>query len=337
MNTQSLKQELKNIWEDIKLGARKADIVQGRGTGPTPGTTPGASAAKAVNAGYKPGATTVGKGLGYGQSILDPRFKSGMKGQGVTLRGTPAQFLGAYASRLAVDAANDGTRTYWWRYNHPYAISQAGVSLGVNANVIESPTERALTALALTIPAAATAGTFDITNPEEQFRPKGYAQSYAQEGSQDRRKSTQPTEEMFERFFLGRTGKPLKYETAKQDIPDLTPQRYGNYMNYLYNDKGLFDLGIIKGTMENLQGTPEIRILGFPATLPFAGGITAGTLSAHHAAKALRTSTTPTKRVLGTIAAAFGGSVAGVATGNLTNSAIAAANRPQLPPVSEYS
>ena len=40
-------------------------------------------------------------------------------------------------------------------------------------------------------------------------------------GSQDRRKTAEPGMEMFERFFLGRRGRPLKYETAKQDIPSL--------------------------------------------------------------------------------------------------------------------
>ena len=44
-------------------------------------------------------------GLGYGQSILDPRFKQGIGQAGVTLKQTPAQFVGAYTSRLLVDAA----------------------------------------------------------------------------------------------------------------------------------------------------------------------------------------------------------------------------------------
>ena len=339
LNRETLTSQLKNIWEDIKLGGQKADIIQQRG-GRTPTTkqvSPKMGAA-AVDASYKPGATTVGSGLGYGQSFLDPRFKKSLSKEGVTLRGTPAQFLGAYISRLTVDAANDGTRTYWWRYNHPLAVAQAGVGLGINESIISSPTMRAATALAIGIPAISAAGTFDVTNPEEQFRPKGYAQSYAEPGSQDRRITQQPTQELFERFFLGRTGKPLKYETAKADIPDLTPERYANYMNYLYNEKGLLDLGIVKGTTENLQGVPEVRMLGFPVTIPMAGGFTAGTLGARQAATALtKAGVSPAKKLLGTIAAAAGSSVAGVATGNLINSAIATANRPQLPTISEYT
>lgn len=337
MNREQLTQQLGNIWEDIKLGARKADIIQSGQQGVYTKSS-AATAAGKTNASYKPGASTVGTGLGYGQSILDPRFKSSLAAAGVTFRGTPAQFLGAYTSRLVVDAANDGTRTYWWRYNHPLAISQAGVGMGINQNVVPSPTLRAATALGIAIPAISAAGTFDITNPEEQFRPEGYAQTYSPKGAEDRRKTGQPVQEMFERFFLGRTGDPLKYETAKQEIPDLTPQRYSNYMNYLYNDKGVLGLGILKGTTENLQGVPEARMLGFPVTLPMVGGFTAGTISARQATQALSArGASPAKKVLGTLAAAVGGSVAGVATGNLINSAIAAGNRPQLPTLSEYS
>ena len=43
-------------------------------------------------------------------------------------------------------------------------------------------------------------------------------------------------------FFLGRRGRPLKYETAKQDIPDLTPERYSNVMRTQYQDRGLLGL-----------------------------------------------------------------------------------------------
>jgi len=225
------------------------------------------------------------KGLGYGQSVLDPNFKKEIAKAGITARETPAQFLGAYASRATVDIANDGTRTYWWRYNHPLAIAQKGLEQGINRDLIQSPTARAAVALGVAVPAIAAAGTYDITNPEEQFRPKGYAQTYAEKGSQDRRQTSQPVQELFERFFLGRTGDPLKYETAKQDIPSLTPQRYANYQNFLYNEKGLLGLGIIKATPENLEGKPELRMLGFPASIPMVGGFAGGTIAASVAGK----------------------------------------------------
>lgn len=277
-------------------------------------------------------------GGGYGQSVLDPRFKSEVVKRGISAKTTPAQFLGAYTSRTLIDVNNDGTRTYWWKYNHPLAIAQRGMELaGINQETLgKSPSTVSAVMLGVSLPAIATAGTYDITNPGEQFRPKGYAQSYAEEGSEDRRETTQPTQELFERFFLGRTGKPLKYETAKQDIPSLTPKRYGNYMQFLYQDKGLLDLGILKGTTENLEGKPEIRLLGFPATLPMAGGFAAGTATVLAANKAM-SDVKPSPGKTGKVAlAGAAGSMLGIALGNMLNAAIATANRPQLTESSEY-
>lgn len=303
--------------EGIKTGVKKADIAQ---------------------------RTSETGGLGYGQSILDPRFRQAVGNMGVSAKTTPAQFVGAYASRLLVDAANDGSRTYWWRYNHPLSVAQKGVEYGVNP--IQSPTARAAAALGIAAPAIAAAGTYDLLNPGELFRPKGYAQTYSEPGSEDRRETAQPAQELVERFFMGRTGEPLKYETAKQDIPSLTPQRYANYQNFLYNERGLLDLGIIKGTMENLQGVPEVRALGFPVTIPMAGGFITGSIAARQAMVESRAKT-PQGRVVnkyypgrqGAIRGIVGGtvgSIAGVTVGNLINEAIASANRPQLPTSSEY-
>ena len=296
--------QIKNILDDLKTGVRKADVLQAKtGTG----------------------------GLGYGQSILDPRFKQAVAAEGITLRNNPAQFLGAYASRLVVDAANDGTRTYWWRYNHPLAVAQKSVEAGVGA--IESPTARAAAALAVAAPAISASGTYNLLNPGQLFRPTGYAQTYSEPGSEDRRETAQPAQELVERFFMGRTGEPLKYATAKQDIPSLTPQRYANYQNFLYNEKGLLNLGIIKATPENLQGYPEARMLGFPVTIPMVGGFAAGSLAAR---QAVASAGTPRQRAIRGVLGGLAGSTAGVAAGNLINEVIATANRPKLEELGDY-
>lgn len=274
-----------------------------------------------------------GKGLGYGESILDPGFKKAIAAKGITARETPAQFAGAYLSRTLIDLANDGTRTYWWRWNHPLAIAQRVVGMAVDPSVIKSPTARAVTALGIATPAVAAAGTYDITNPGEAFRPTGYAQTYSPKGAEDRRQTGQPAQELFERFFLGRTGDPLKYATAKEEIPNLTPERYANYMNFLYQEKGLLGLGIVKGTTENLQGYPEARVLGYPVNIPMAGGFAGGSLAATAAA---RLPGTPRQKAVRAMAGGLAGSLAGVTAGNITNEAIAAANRPKLPTTAEY-
>ena len=270
----------------------------------------------------------VREGLGYGQSVLDPGFKQAIKAKGISARETPEQFLGAYTSRLLIDVSNDGTRTYWWRWNHPLASAQRVAEVGVKE--IDTPTGRAVAGLAIAAPAIAAAGTYDITNPEEQFRPEGYAQSYSPKGAEDRRKTGQPAQELFERYFLGRTGDPLKYATAKQEIPTLTPERYANYLNFIYQDKGLLGLGIVKGTAENLQGYPEARMLGFPVNIPMAGGFLAGTAGAKLAASTAAAGT-PKQRAIRGVIGGLAGSLMGITAGNVVNETIASANRPKLP------
>jgi hypothetical protein len=306
----NLFQSLQQVGQDIKQGYKTADVTQ-----------------------RQMFAQAKEKGLGYGESILDPGFKKAIAAKGITARQTPAQFAGAYLSRTLIDLANDGTRTYWWRWNHPLAVAQRVVGLAVDPSIIKSPTARAVTALGIATPAIAAAGTYDITNPEEAFRPTGFAQTYSPKGAEDRRQTAQPTQELFERFFLGRTGDPLKYATAKQEIPNLTPERYANYMNFLYQEKGLLGLGIVKGTMENLQGYPEARVLGYPVNIPMAGGFAGGSLAATTAA---RLPGTPRQKAARAMAGGLAGSLAGVALGNVTNEAIAAANRPQLPTTTQY-
>ena len=303
-------QRVQQIGRNFKQGFRTADVLQRRDY-----------------------AETKQQGGYYGESLLDPKFKRSLAGAGVTARQTPAQFAGAYTNRLLIDLANDGTRTHWWRWNHPLAIAQKLVEVGVDPSVVQSPSARALTTLGIAAPAVAAAGAYDITNLGELGRPKGFAQSYAGLGSDDRRKTEQPGQELFERFFLSRTGRPLKYETAKKDIPDLTPQRYGNYMKFLYQDKGLLDLGVVKGTMENLQGVPEVRMLGYPVTLPTVAGFAGGPVLATIAG---RTGKTPAQRAVRAIAGGLAGSAGGVGLGNVVNQQIAAANRPKLPTTQQY-
>lgn len=269
----------------------------------------------------------------YDLFVGSPQFKKTLAAEGVTARKTPVQFLGAYAARVVADVTNDGTRGLWWRYNHPLAIADKVVekAIGEEAAKDLGPLKRGLLVASVAVPGTAVAGAYDITNVGEQFRQAGFAQQYAEEGSEDRRKSDQPALELFERFFLGRTGRPLAYEEAKKDIPDLTPERYGNFLRNYYQDKGL--LGVLKVTPENLEGVPEARLLGYPVNIPmvttFAGG-SAGV------AAGVRMGGTPRQRFARGIIGGITGSVAGITAGNITNEIIASGNRPKLPTVAEY-
>lgn len=319
MNIQQLKDELKSGWQTaVEYMNRRAqpEIVGG----------------------------AVVRQPDYRHSVFDPRFNKAIR-QGqkiVTETGvkeitpalqTPAQFAGAYAARLLTDVGEDSTRQFYWRYNHPMALAEKAIEQVVPGLAeIESPTKRAAITLGISAPVAASLGTFDITNPGEFFRPKGYAQKYSEEGSEDRRETAEPAMELFDRFFLGRRGEPLKYETAKEDIPSLTPERYKKVMQSQYQDRGLLGLGIVKGTTENIEGYPEVRIVGFPVGLQAAGALAGGAVAAR---QAMKQTALPTRAKAGLTLA---GSLAGALLGNLTNKAIASAqnNPEQLPSTSEY-
>ena len=264
-------------------------------------------------------------------SVFSASYPKALSQAGITPGGTPGQFLGAYAARVLTDIGTDSSRHIYWRYNHPMALADKVVEKVAGKAYTElDPTQKALVGLSVGAPVAASLGVMDITNPGELFRPKGYAQSYAETGSQDRRETAQPGLEAVERLVLGRQGRPLKYETAKEDIPSLTPERYSRFMQNYYQDKGLGGLGLIKGTAENLQGYPEARIVGFPVGLQSAGALAGGATALRQALKR------PGRSTAAVAGITLAGSVTGALSGNLINQAIAAGNRPQFPTTSQY-
>lgn len=284
-------------------------------------------------AGAKTGLRLIDKRPNQRATVFGPKFKQELQQEGITLREKPQEFLGAYATRLATDIVTDGTRAVWWAFNHPNALADkaARLAIGKEASKELGVLGTGLVMSAAVAPAIAVAGAYDITNVGEMFRPKGFAQAYAEEGSEDRRKTTQPVPELFERFFLGRTGRPLAYEEAKKDIPDLTPERYGNFLRNYYQDKGV--LGVLKATPENLEGNPEVRLLGYPVTVPSALGVVGGAAAGGAAARM----STGKGRLGKAVAAGLAGSLGGVAAGNIVNEVIAAGNRPKLPTTIEYT
>jgi hypothetical protein len=261
----------------------------------------------------------------------------------ITPHKTPLKFAGALSARLLTDVGEDATRRFYWRYNHPMPIADriaeqivGGtyakdiISKGRGGTGRFNPTETSMIRLAaIGLPVGASLGHLNLMNPGEAFRPKGYKQKYAAEGSDDRRQTTQLAPELLDRVFLGRRGRPLKYETAKADIPTLTPQKYGDYMRYAYQNKGLTGLGLVKGTMANLEGKPEVSVVGFPFGLQSGGALAGGAIGLRQGLRA--------KGGAGKIAARGGGyALAGALAGKLSNMAIAAANRPQYPPTLQY-
>lgn len=293
---------------------------------------------------------------------LDGGYYQALGKRGVGLQ-TPAELAGAVGARFLTDVGDDATRHVYWRYNHPMAIGDkiAEQIVGDNIYNYNSAQRAAIKLGGLGVPMVATMGTMDLTNLGELGRPKGFAQGHTELGAEDRRQTNNPLMESFDRYFLGRRGRPLKYETAKEDIPDLTKQRYANYMNTLYNDRGLLGLGVLKGTMENLEGKPELLVAGFPVGLETAGALTGGASAIRAATANPQTVTTPigvdppknvvpgskkkipggmsyqqmpsARKVLGYGAA---GAAAGIIAGKMTNALIAAGARKDLPTTQEY-
>ena len=176
-----------------------------------------------------------------GMQSSGPRL-AGVGGSSITLTKTPLQFAGAVGARLLTDVGEDASRRFYWHYNHPMPnadkVSEKVLGKKAASNLKPKqiggsgkfgPTERSLMRFAAVgLPVGASLGHLNLLNPGEAFRAKGFKQKYADQGSEDRRQTDQFAPEFVDRVLLGRLGQPLKYETAKQDIPDLTPQRYGN-------------------------------------------------------------------------------------------------------------
>ena len=276
----------------------------------------------------------------YGHTILPTKegrkFYKRLGEKGITTE-KPLQLAGALGARLLTDLGEDATRKVYWRYNHPMAISEkvAEGVMGENIKRYTQPQKAAIGLAAVGVPVSASLGIYDITNLAELGRPKGFSQTYAETGSEDRRETGQVGPELVDRFVLGRQGRPLKFETAKEDIPDLTKQRYSNYMNFLYNEKGPLGVGVIKGTMENLQGEPEARIVGFPVGLQAAGALAggAGTARAVMGQASKKQPRVKTRTVAGASAA---GALAGALAGKFANRMIASAGQSDLPTTQEY-
>jgi len=299
-------------------------------------------------------AAKVMEGTGdYGHSILpvtskSRKFYSDLEKAGVS-RETPLELAGAIGARALTDLGTDGTRNLYWRFNHPSQVTQGIYEKAVGENIRDytQPQKAAIALGAIGLPVGASLGTFDLTNLGELGRPKGFAQTYAEVGAEDRRETGQIVPELIDRFALGRQGRPLKFETAKEDIPDLTKERYSNYQKFLYNEKGPLGIGVIKGTMENLQGEPEVRLAGFPVGLQAVGAALGGTAGVRAATagntKADKIGSQDVKRMgkrmpaRQVALAGATGALAGGLTGKLINMAIAQGARKSLPSTYEYS
>jgi hypothetical protein len=297
--------------------------------GPAQGFQLGQTAMKAA-------AESRGRGVA---SIRDKEFRQRVAETGVTLKETPMAFLGAYTARALGDVVADDTRNLWWQINHPIAIADKAARLVIDPQG-NLPRYASSAIIAPAIQSAvALSGAYDPTNVSELGRPKGYKQNVPD--PDDFTKTLDPATEVFERFMQGRQGRPLKYSDAKAEIPSLTPGRYANYMQFLYNEPAV--LGSFKATSENLQGVPEARVFGYPVSIPsvtaLAGGVLGAraglasatkesviqpSLFAQEAPDVVVSKNRPKYQSLRGVVGGLAGSAAGAIAGVLANQALAA-------------
>lgn len=227
--------------------------------------------------------TYVQEGLNIGRGASGPRAAYGgiKEAVGYAKQGN----LPLAAATGALDVLTDASRGTYWFLNHALAVSKnvgryAGEKMGLD------PVTTDLLGRSTPFAVAALGGA--IGNPLKGGRPAGYKSilPVSKEEDPTGRTSANPVAESVLRYFTGRRGDPLPYQTFKEERPDVAYPTYQKYLQYKHmKSDGLFKvdpesqsfsgpLGIIKGTARGLN-EPEVAYFGFPVTASTAIGTAA--------------------------------------------------------------
>jgi hypothetical protein len=227
--------------------------------------------------------TYLQEGLNIGRGASGPRAVYG--GIKETVGYAKQGNLPLAAATGTLDVLTDASRGAYWFLNHTLAVSRnagrfAGEKMGLD------PVTTDLLGRSTPFAVAAFAGA--VGNPLTGGRPAGYKSILPVSKEQDPtgRTSANPAAESVLRYFTGRRGDPLPYQTFKEERPDVAYPTYQNYLRYKYlkpDGFGKIDpqsqsfvgpLGIIKGTARGLN-EPEVAYFGFPVTASSAIGTAA--------------------------------------------------------------
>ena len=227
--------------------------------------------------------TYLEQGLNIGRGASGPRAVYGgvKEAVGYAKQGN----LPLAAATGTLDVLTDASRGAYWFLNHTLAVSRnvgryAGEKMGLD------PVTTDLLGRSTPFAVAAFAGA--VGNPLTGGRPAGYKSilPVSKEEDPSGRTSANPAAESVLRYFTGRRGDPLPYQTFKEERPDVAYPTYQNYLRYKYlkpDGFGKIDpqsqsfvgpLGIIKGTARGLN-EPEVSYFGFPVTASSAIGTAA--------------------------------------------------------------
>ena len=241
-------------------------------------------------------------GVGSGQPKAQSPFKQGFETSTGTaaspqkqmfFKRTPEQTQGMgivdrlkfAAGRAAGDIASDASRGQYWRYNHPLAIAGSAFERLAGGNKVGG----ALAGFAGIQALGQTSNQFDLMNPGQAFRPKGFSAAYPVSDSDKTQIASGPlgyAKELIGRYVFGRNGNLLPYEQFSKERPDVKQEDYQRYSQYLKGGgangpmpAGTIDVGgfgVLKGNINGING-PEARLAGFSVT-PL--GAAAGTATA---------------------------------------------------------
>ena len=155
--------------------------------------------------------------------------------------------------------------------------------------------------------------------------PFGGAEGYkaAIPSEEDPTKTDNVLLEVAAKYIMGRTGSLLPYSDFKEVRPDVSPQEYGQYQAFKYDNSEDYNpldgdfsvlMGALKGTTEGIHG-PEIQMLGrsLPVTtgvVPYATALAGGAIGA-------RAGRGRGRAAIGGLGGGTAGLVAGQVVGNL--------------------
>lgn len=260
--------------------------------------------------------------LGADSAINPAGYGKVLKDKDLTVQAKAAYIAG----RIAHDLLTDGTRIPYWALNHPLAqvslladlgstyagLSPDYVKWGEKLREQDLPASQEdvddafakemgfyrpgnnhkipLTVSKNAIPAMAVGALTTLSNNTNYFnvlgggRTPGFESVMPVEGNS--RESSNPLLELGARYIFGRTGRVLPWEQFTAERPDVSQADYKDYAAYQF-DKGPLGLGLVRGTTRNLDGEPEMTMLGFRVPLSAAtsaAGTVAGAILAARAA-----------------------------------------------------
>jgi hypothetical protein len=273
--------------------------------------------------------------------------------------------IGHILGALGKDFTTDGSRVVYWALNHPLAVTSVFAEMAAEAAKLsddvlraeyrakgqkepgraqieeewakrmgffhpENPTGRmpavlakqAIPILASTA-VVATSGNHDILNLAQGARAPGFKPVFP--NYDDPTQTENVPLELAARYIAGRRGRLLPWEEFTQERPEVSPSDYEAYRD-LERSRGALG-GLAKGTMRNLEGEPEVQLMGFRTPLSSVGtaaGTMLGGIAGSHIGnrRLLLKEPEGVRRVAGALLGGLAGAGAGNVGTRLTNAAV---------------